>query len=99
MSTVSIHPIEYLKLHLHYEETRIRVLASLGALVKKVSESAAHTATLVAIVLIVALVVLALINLRQAGVTTASFNEAIAINDALAEKPVSPLKVNPPIWR
>ena len=99
MSTLSIHPIEYLRLHLHYEEVRTGLLAPLGSLVKKVSESTAYTAILVTMVLIVALVVLALINLRQAGVTTASFNEALAINDALAEKPVSPLKVNPPIWR
>jgi len=93
MSTLSIHPIEYLKLHLHYEGTRTSVLASLRALVKKVSESTTYTATLVATVLIVALVVFALSNLRQAGVTTASFNEA------LAEIPVSPLKAIPPIGR
>jgi hypothetical protein len=75
MSTLSIHPIEYLKLHLHYEETRRRVLT---LLVKKVFDSATHAATLVATLLMVALVVLALINLRQAGVATASFNDAIA---------------------
>jgi hypothetical protein len=92
MSTLSIHPIEYLKLHLHYEETRIRALTSLKSLVKKVFQSAAHIATLVTIVLIVALVVLALTNLRQAGVATASFN------DAIAKIPVPPIK-GIPMWR
>jgi hypothetical protein len=34
MSTLSINPIEHLRIHLHYEETRTKVLASLGSLLK-----------------------------------------------------------------
>ena len=77
MSTMSIHPIEYLRIHLHYEETRTKVLASLGSLVKKVFESSERAATIAVILLSVGFVVFSFIKIGEFSSAIASYNNAI----------------------
>ena len=77
MSTLSIHPIEYLKLHLHYEEVRTGLLASLRSLIKKVFESSEQAATLVAVLLTVGLVIFGLATIVESGAVIGSFCETI----------------------
>lgn len=77
MSTLSIHPVEYLKLHLHYEETRTRVLSSLGSVVKKVFNASEQAATLAVVLLTVGLVVFACMRITETASIAASFNFAV----------------------
>ena len=77
MSTLSIHPIEYLRLHLHYEEVRTELLASLGSLVKKVFESSEQAATIAVVVLFFSLVIFSLATIVDSGAVIGSFCETI----------------------
>ena len=77
MSTLSIHPIEYLRVHLHYEEVRTGLLASLGSLAKKVFESSEQAATIVVFLLTVGLVIFSCMIIGQAASITANYNAAI----------------------
>ena len=77
MSTFPIHPVEYFKLHLHYEQTRTRVLSSLGSVVKKVFNSSEQAATLAVVLLTVGLVVLAWMRITETASIAANFNFAI----------------------
>ncbi len=77
MSTFPIHPVEYVKLHLHYEETRTRVLSSLGAVVKKVFNSSEQAATIAVVMLTVGLVVFACMRITETSSVAASFNFAV----------------------
>jgi spore maturation protein SpmA len=77
MSTFSIHPVEYLKLHLHYEETRTRVLSSLGSVARKVFNSSEQAATIAVVLLTVGLFVLACMRITETASMVASFNFAV----------------------
>ena len=77
MSTLSIHPIEYLRVHLHYEETRTRVLSSLGSVAKKVFNSSEQAATIAVVLLTVGLVIFACMKITESASVAASFNAAI----------------------
>ena len=77
MSTLSIHPVKYLKLHLHYEETMVRVLSSLGSVVKKVFNSSEQAATIAVVLLTVGLVVFACMKVTESASVAASFNFAV----------------------
>ena len=77
MSTLSIHPIEYLRLHLHYEEVRTGLLASLGSLVKKVFESSEQAATIAVFLLTVGLVVCNCMIIVQSASIVASYDALI----------------------
>ena len=77
MSTLSIHPIEYLRLHLHYEEVRTGLLASLGSLVKKVFESSEQAATIAVVVLTVGLVIFGFMKIGESASVGASYTNAI----------------------
>ena len=77
MSTLSIHPVEYLKLHLHYEETKTRVLSSLGSVVKKGFSFAEQVATIVVILLTVGLVLFACMRITETALIATSFNFAV----------------------
>ena len=77
MNTLSIHPIEYLRLHLHYEEVRTGLLASLGSLVKKVFESSEQAATIAVVLLTVGLVIFGCMKIVQAASIAASYDAAI----------------------
>jgi hypothetical protein len=77
MSVISIHPIEYLRLHLHYEEVRTGLLASLGSLVQKVFESSEQAATIAVVLLTVALVIFSCMKIVQSASIAASYDAAI----------------------
>ena len=77
MSTFPIHPIEYFKLHLHYEETRTRVLSLLNSVVKKVFNSSEQAVTIAVVLLTVGMVVLACMRITETVSIGASFNVAI----------------------
>ena len=89
MSTLSIHPIEYLRLHLHYEEVRTGLLASLGSLVKKVFESSEQAATIAVLLLTVGLVIFGLMKISESASIVARYENAIT------EMVLPPLQVMP----
>jgi hypothetical protein len=70
MSTLSIHPVEYLRLHVHYEELRTRLLRSLGVFLGEV-------VPLVAVLLAAGVVVFAFMQLGASVSLTASYDSAI----------------------
>ena len=75
MNTASIHPIEYLKVHLQSEGARL--ITEITSLVSKVLDQAEPTAKIAAVVLAGALVVIALSTIGESGAMTASFYDAI----------------------
>jgi hypothetical protein len=77
MSAFSIHPVEYLKLHLHYEETRTRVLSSLGSVARKVFNSSEQAATIAVVLLMGGLVVFACMRITETASMAASFNVTV----------------------
>jgi spore maturation protein SpmA len=77
MSTLSIHPIEYLRLHLHYKEVRTGLLASLRSLVKKVFESSDQAATIAVVLLTFGLVIFGLMKIGESVSVAANYNAAI----------------------
>ena len=77
MSTLSIHPIEYLRQHLHYEEVRTGLLASLGSFVKKVFESSEQAATIAVFLLAVGLIIFGCMKIVQSASIAASYDAAI----------------------
>ena len=74
MSTLSIHPIEYLRLHTHYDEVWTR---SFKPLVKKVLESSEQAATIAVVVLTVGIVIFACMKIGESALVGASYNDAI----------------------
>ena len=76
MSTLSIHPIEYLRLHLHYEEVRTGLLASLASSVKKVCAPVERAVTIAVIVLVAAFVISVFMKLGEAGALNAYYCNA-----------------------
>jgi hypothetical protein len=89
MSTLSIHPIEYLRLHVHYEGIWTRLLTSLGSLVKKVFESSEQAATIAVLLLTVGLVIFGLMKIRESASIVARYENAIT------EMVLPPLQVMP----
>jgi hypothetical protein len=77
MSTLSIHPIEYLRHHVHFEGVWTRVLTSLGSLVKKVFESSEQSAAITVLLLTVGLVIFSSMTIVQSALFAASYNSAI----------------------
>ena len=74
MSALSIHPIEYLRLHAHYEGVWTRVLRSF---IKKVFESSEQAATITVFILTVGLVVFSCRIIVQSASIAASYNSVI----------------------
>jgi hypothetical protein len=77
MSALSIHPIEYLRLHAHYEGVWTRVLTSLESLVKKVFESSEQAATIAVVLLTVGLFIYSCMKIVQSASIAASYDAAI----------------------
>jgi len=75
MSTLSIHPIEYLRVHVHYEGAWTRVL---GSLVKRVFESSEQAATIAVVLLTVGLVIFSCMKIVQFASIAASYDAAIS---------------------
>jgi len=78
MSTLSMHPIEYLRLHLHYEEGRRGLRASVGSFVKKVFEYAEKAPAIAVVLLTVALVMFGFMKIGESASVAASYDAAIA---------------------
>ena len=77
MSSLSIHPVEYLRVHLHYEEMRTRLMRSLRLLLGEVHKSLQEIAPIVAVLLATGIVVFALMQLGASFSLTASYDSAI----------------------
>jgi hypothetical protein len=77
MSTLSIHPGEYLRLHVHYKEVRTGLLASLRSLVQKVSAPVERAATIAVVLLVAALVIFSFMKIGESASVTASYTNAI----------------------
>ena len=74
MSTLSIHPIEYLRLHTHYEGVWTR---SCRPLVKKVFELSEQAAAITIVLLTVVLVIFSSMTIVQSALFAANYNAAI----------------------
>ena len=74
MSTLSIHPIEYLRVHMHYEGVLTR---GLGSLVKKALELSDQVATIVVLLLAVGLVIFGCMIIGQSASIAANYNAVI----------------------
>ena len=77
MSTLSSHPVEYLKLHVHYEEIRTRLLSSVGSVVKKVFNSSEQAAAITVVLLTVGLVILACMKIIEFAEIAAGYEAVI----------------------
>ena len=77
MSTLSIHPIEYLRVHVHYEVAWARVLTPIRSLVKKVYESSEQAATIAVVLVTVGLVMFGCMMVVQSASIIASYEHAI----------------------
>jgi hypothetical protein len=77
MSTLSIHPMEYFRLHLHYEEARTGLLASLRSLVRQISAPVERAATVAVVLLVAALVIFSFMKIGEIAWVTASYTNAI----------------------
>ena len=74
MSTLSIQPSEYIRLHAHYEWGWTRVLRSL---VKKVFASSEQVAAITVLLLTVVFVIISCIIVVQSALLAASYDAAI----------------------
>ena len=77
MSTLSSHPVEYLKLHVHYEEIRTRLLYSVGSVVKKVFNSSEQAAAISVVLLTVGLVILSCMKITEFAAVVAGYESVI----------------------
>ena len=78
MSTLSIHPVEHLRLHVRYEEVRRGLLASLRSLVRKVSAPVERAATVGVVLLVAALVIFAFMKIGESASVAASFTNVMS---------------------
>jgi len=78
MSSLSIHPVEYLKVHLHYEEIRPRLLRSLRLLLSEVHQSSQQAVSIVVVLLATGVLVFALMQFGSSVSLTASYDSAIS---------------------
>ena len=78
MSTLPLHPIEYLKPHLHSGTEGIwaKKDASLGSIFIKVFDSAERVVAVSIVVLVVALTVFAFMQISEAGAFTSYYCDA-----------------------
>ena len=77
MSTLSTHPMEYLRLHVHSEEVKRGLLASLRSLAKKVSAPVERAATIAVVLLVAALVIFSFMKIGESASVTANYTNAI----------------------
>ena len=78
MSTVSIHPVEYLRLHLHHEEVKTRLRASLESFFTNVGASVERATTAAVVLLVAALVIFGCMKIGASASVEASYSRAIA---------------------
>jgi hypothetical protein len=77
MSTLSIHPMEYLRLHVYYEEVRRGLRAALGSLAKRVSAPVERAATIAVVLFVAALVIFSFMKIGESASVGASYSNAI----------------------
>ena len=77
MSTLSNHPVEYLKIHVHYEQLRARLLYSVGSVVKKVFNSSEQAAAITVVLLTVGLVILSCMKITEFAAVVAGYESVI----------------------
>ena len=75
MSVLSIHPLEYLKFHLHLDrvQNRADLRSSVSTLGRKVFSLAEKAATIAVVMLTISLVAFALIQIGESGTLMASY--------------------------
>ena len=87
MSTLSIHPMEYLRLHVYYEEVRRGLRAALGSLAKRVSAPVERAAAIAVILLVTALIISVFMKLGEAGALNAYYCNACDVVPTLFVAP------------
>lgn len=78
MSTLSIHPVEYLRLHLHHEEVRTRLRASLKSLFANVCVSVERVTTAAVVLLVAALFIFGCMKIGASASVEDSYSCVIA---------------------
>ena len=76
MSALSIHPIEYVKLHVHFDAW-LRGSRLLAAIVAKVFDCAEHAAAGAVVLLITALAIVSFMQISAATLMTSYYIDAI----------------------
>ena len=74
MSTLSMHPVEYFRLHLSHAGIRVR---SLGSLARKVFECSEQATTVAVVLLVAALVVMSCVKIGTSASLTAIYKSTI----------------------
>ena len=84
MSVLSVHPVEYVRLHLHLGDvqSRPRVRSSVKSLVMKVFAMADKAAMIAVVLLMVSLVTIALMKLGESGTVMASYCNSCSLYSA-----------------
>ena len=77
MSTLSNHPVEYLKVHVHYEQIKTRLLSSVGSVVKKVFYSSEQAAAITVVLLTVGLVIISCMKITEFAAVVAGYEAVI----------------------
>ena len=77
MSALSIHPIEYVKLHVHFD-TWVRGSRLLAAIVAKVFDCAEHAAAGAVVLLVTTLAIVSFLQISEATIVTSYYIDAIA---------------------
>ena len=78
MSTLSIHPMESLRLHLHYEELRSGLRASLGSSVAKVCALVERAVTVAVVLLVAALLIFGFMKIGESASIAASYTHGMS---------------------
>ena len=73
MRALSIHPVEYIKVQLVFEEVRARLLTSLRSVVKQASESTEKIVEAAVILLVASLIIFACMTLGESGAVVAYY--------------------------
>jgi len=77
MSTLSMHPIEYLRLQVQHEGVSTGGVRAIGSIVKKVFELSEHAATITVFLLAIGLVIFSFLKIVQSASTAACYDAAI----------------------
>ena len=84
MSVLSIHPLEYLKFHLHLDhvQKRAHLRSSVGSLGSKICSLGEKAATIAVVILTVSLIAIALIQIGESGILMASYCNSCGLYSA-----------------
>lgn len=77
MSHLSIHPIDYLRHHLHLEEPWTKVLPPLRSFLAWVLEASEQVATITVVLVTAGIVVFSCLRIGQSALTAASYDAVI----------------------